>query len=273
MHGGLLVGRRGDNQLDELLAAPALTHEFGGQPVEQLRMRRRLARGPEVIGRADQTDAEKLAPDVIDRDTAGERMLRRDEPFGEIQTVRLLLHGLCHRRQSRKTRGNDIGAAPGVITGHVDIGLAAIFTDLGQRWCFCVRLVLINGVVEEGVEAVVIADRDRIVFVRVALSAADGEAHPHAAGGVHAVGEVLKTRLLLVHTRLGVQRSIAMETAGGELCERRLRQQIPSDLLDGELVKRQVAVDGVDDPVSIAPSIRAQAISEKAVAVGVAGHV
>ena len=71
MHGGLLVGRRGDDELDELFAAPALAHELGGQPVEQFRMRRRLATSAEVVGCADQTGAEKLAPDLIHRDAAG----------------------------------------------------------------------------------------------------------------------------------------------------------------------------------------------------------
>ena len=49
-------------------------------------------------------------------------------------------------------------------------------------------------------------------------------------------------------------------------------QQVAGDLLDGELVERHVAVEGVDHPVAPAPH-RALAVALVAVGVGVAGGV
>ena len=51
-----------------------------------------------------------------------------------------------------------------------------------------------------------------------------------------------------------------------------LGQQVAGQLLDRELVERQVAVEGVDDPVAPRPHA-AQAVDVVAVRVGVAGRV
>ena len=53
----------------------------------------------------------------------------------------------------------------------------------------------------------------------------------------------------------------------------RIRQQIASDLLDRELIERQVAIDRVDDPVAPAISIGPRIVLLVTVAVGVASHV
>ena len=49
-------------------------------------------------------------------------------------------------------------------------------------------------------------------------------------------------------------------------------QQVAGQLLDRELVERQVAVEGVDDPVAVLPD-RARGVDAVAVGVGVAGQV
>ena len=52
----------------------------------------------------------------------------------------------------------------------------------------------------------------------------------------------------------------------------RFGQQVAGELLDGELVERQVAVEGVDDPVAVGPDL-AVVVEVDAVRVGVAGGV
>src|SRR5687768_11906647 len=105
------------------------------------------------------------------------------------------------------------------------------------------------------------------------LSAADGQAHPDAARCVDAIGQVLKTSLLLVHTRFGVAGGVAMKAGGNELSGVRIRQQITRELLNRELIVWQIAIDGVDDPIPKAPRILANLVPEEAITVGVAGGI
>ena len=46
-----------------------------------------IALGAEIIGGLDQTGAEELLPEPIHLDTSSERVLRTDEPVGEIAGV------------------------------------------------------------------------------------------------------------------------------------------------------------------------------------------
>ena len=72
----LSIGGGGDDEADQLFAAPALAHELKSQEVEQFRMRGRLTGGSKIIGRADEADSKKFAPQVVHRHPAGERVLR-----------------------------------------------------------------------------------------------------------------------------------------------------------------------------------------------------
>jgi hypothetical protein len=99
---GLAVGGGGDDAADELLAAPAAGDEVARQPVEQFRVRGRLAGGAEVVGRGDQAGAEEFAPDVIDGDAGGQRVVRRDKPAGEVEAAGQGLGGCRHGGQGRE---------------------------------------------------------------------------------------------------------------------------------------------------------------------------
>ena len=85
--GRLLVRGAGDDQAMELLHRPAGLHELDGEPVEQLRVGRRLALVAEVLERAHEAAAEEGLPLAVDRDARGERVLRGEEPAGERQAV------------------------------------------------------------------------------------------------------------------------------------------------------------------------------------------
>ena len=86
----------------------------------------------------------------------------------------------------------------------------------------------------------------------VALGAADGQAEPDGAGGVDPVDDGGDAVFLRIDAPLAVGQGVAVEAGGGLLGERGLGQQVAGELLDGELVERHVAVEGVDDPVAIA---------------------
>ena len=112
------------------------------------------------------------------------------------------------------------------------------------------------GVVEEGEELVVLALRQRVVLVVVALGAADRQAEPDRRRRVDAVDDRLDAELLLVDAALVVGQRVAVEAGGQLLREAGAGQQVAGQLLDGELVERQVAVEGADDPVAVAPGVR-----------------
>ena len=99
-----------------------------------------------------------------------------------------------------------------------------------------------------------------------------GQAHPHGAGGRHAVDAVLGEELVDDDAALAVQAVVAVERGRDALLEGRAGQHVARELLDREPVERHVGVVGVDDPVAPAPH-RPLAVGLVAVGVGVAGGV
>ena len=118
-----------------------------------------------------------------------------------------------------------------------------------------VLFVAIRALIEEGVELEVLIDRERIVFVRVALRTGHRGAHPHREGRVHAVDDRRVAEFLVVRAAFVLRHRVAMKRRGDELVVRRIRQQIARVLLDGELIERHVRVQRTDDPVAVGPNL------------------
>ncbi len=111
--------------------------------------------------------------------------------------------------------------------------------------------------------------RERVVLVIVAAGASQGEAHEDGGGGLRAVGHVLDAILFGDDAAFAGGAVIAVEAGGDALLEGGIGQQIAGQLLDGEPVVGQIAVEGVDDPVAPAPHV-ARAVGLVAVGVAVA---
>ena len=123
---------------------------------------------------------------------------------------------------------------------------------------------------EDAVERVVVRLRDGVELVVVAPRAGDGEAHEAAADDVDAVVDDV---------------GLVVEEAAseGEKAERgvwdgvfRRGDLVPGDLLDDELVVRQVGIQRGDDPVAVGVAVGEIArlvAGEVALGVGVARHV
>ena len=131
---------------------------------------------------------------------------------------------------------------------------------------------VLGGVAEERRERVEVALRDRVELVVVAGRAADGQAEEDRARGVGAVLGVDHLVLFRDHAALVRGCVAAMESGSDQLVHRRVGQQVAGDLLHGEAVERQVAIEGVDDPVAIGPHL-AVVVDVDAVRVGVARRV
>ena len=107
----------------------------------------------------------------------------------------------------------------------------------------------------------------------VALRAAHGEAHPHGPQRGRAIQHLLIAELFGVCAALAIGEGVAIESGGHQGIEIAIGQQIAGELLDGELVKGNVAIERVDYPFAIAPGPGARAIFFVAVAIRVARQV
>ncbi len=127
--------------------------------------------------------------------------------------------------------------------------------------------------VKERVKAVVLVVRDRIVTVFVALGTSERHAEPHAGGCIGSIHRAFDAIFFIGRARFDVSQRIAMESGGDQLVVGWIVEQVTSELFDGELIKRQVAVQCFDNPMPIAPHVRAWSVSVITIAVGIASVV
>src|SRR5262245_37108935 len=104
----------------EMLQAPVMFHQFDGEPVEQLGMRRRRAFAAEIEDRGDERLAEVASPEMIYRHAGRERIV----PIGDP---------LCER-------GSPAGARGWERFGPRRIGLEIVFLGLERATRDCVRV-------------------------------------------------------------------------------------------------------------------------------------
>ena len=74
-------------QANHLFNVPVAVHEFNGQPVEQFGMRWQRALPTEIVERRRETAAEIQLPESIHERSCGQRVVARNDPLREIQSV------------------------------------------------------------------------------------------------------------------------------------------------------------------------------------------
>ena len=79
------VGPAEDETADEPLDRVAVVDEAGGQVVEQLGMRRRVAEAAEVVDGPHDAVAEQVAPDPVDGHAGRERVVGSGDRLGQVQ--------------------------------------------------------------------------------------------------------------------------------------------------------------------------------------------
>ena len=82
--------RREQSRGAGFLQRPAAVDEALGQPVEQFRVGRRLAKRTEVVRRANDRLAKVMLPNAVDHHTSGERIFRISDPLGQLKSTGLL---------------------------------------------------------------------------------------------------------------------------------------------------------------------------------------
>ena len=134
------------------------------------------------------------------------------------------------------------------------------------------RIVGIAGVVEEAEAGVILLVVDGIVGMAVALHAAHGEPLENLPGGDVAVHRGEQAELLVVGAALAVHLREAVERGGEFLIQSRAGDEVAGELVDHELVVRQILVEGIDDPVAVFPDIAVRVVAE-AFGIGVAREI
>src|SRR5262249_680668 len=107
----------------------------------------------------------------------------------------------------------------------------------------------------------------------MALGTAEGQAHPGGAGGLGAILDGVGPELLLVARGGTIPQRVAVEACGDLLVDRHARKQVAGELLDGELVERQVLIDRPHNPVAVPPGVGAKLVVLVTVTLGEAGQV
>ena len=127
-------------------------------------------------------------------------------------------------------------------------------------------------VIEERKELVELALRDRIVFVVVATTAVECQCHPGHPGCFHAVDHGFDAPFLGDDSPFAVQAMIAIETRCDVLGSTRVGNEIASQLVNRELIKRLITIERFNHPVSPGPLI-STAIGLIPVTVSVASEI
>ena len=127
-------------------------------------------------------------------------------------------------------------------------------------------------VVEVGVQLIEVALREGVVLVVVALGAGQRHAQPHRGGGRRRDRRILGRYSSGSAPPSKLTITLRLNPVAIFCVERGVGQQVAGDLLDGESIEGHIAVEGVDDPIAIAPHV-AMVVDVVAVGVGVAGQV
>ncbi len=110
-------------------------------------------------------------------------------------------------------------------------------------------------IIDEGEHPIIVLLGKRIELVVVALAALDGQAEDALADGVHPVEHRIHPELFRVDRAFLVEHRIAEETGGDPLVLGGVGKLVSGELLDDELVIRQVAIEGIDDVVAVSPHV------------------
>ena len=176
-----------------------------------------------------------------------------------------LLHrdGLPHRKFRRRVRdpGLHLGLPPGPHPANLLLGGRDLCPHRGEILQLLGRIDVgagLVGVVQEGEQSEILVVREWVELVRVALGALRREAEHRLAHAVDPVEHLGHPEFLGDDRPLFVEHAVAEEAGRHDLVLRGVWQQIAGDLLDHELVERQIAIEGGDHPVAPGPHVAGQ---------------
>ena len=118
----------------------------------------------------------------------------------------------------------------------------------------------IGGLIEIREELVVLALRDRLVWMAVALDALKRHAHERLPRRRNAIEDRRHAELFVVGSTFGIRECVAVKRRGDAVVIGRVRQEITRQKPHGEIVVRHVAIQCVDHPIAPSPNVAARVL-------------
>ena len=112
----------------------------------------------------------------------------------------------------------------------------------------------------------------RIILVRMTLATAQRQPQPKCARCADSVDHIVDPRFFRIATSFAIRHVVAVKASRQPLFWSRIWQQISGELLDSELIKRQVAVERADHPISPRP-VRPGRVPLKSIRIGIASCI
>ena len=126
--------------------------------------------------------------------------------------------------------------------------------------------------IEEVEKPVVVGLGEGVVFVIVAATTIEGEAHPGRADGFGHVHDIVDAVFFGDGSAFAVDGMVSEESGGELLLVGGIGKEVACNLPDREIIEREIAIDCIGDPVAPGPH-RAFVVSLIAIGVGVAGGI
>ena len=168
-----------------------------------------------------------------------------DDPLGLIVFHRVLpfSHALLPIRRALFQFGFHVAHPPLQLRDD-----ALLFICVSRDAAFVVAI-------DEREQPIIFLLRQGIIFVVVALGALNREPEHALADRVHAIEHRVHPELLGVHAAFFIEHRVAQKTGRHNLVLRGIGQQIAGELLDNELIIRQIAIERVDHVITIEPDV------------------
>ena len=144
--------------------------------------------------------------------------------------------------------------------------------SLPRRTAFAVQHTALVHRIEEGEQLIEFFLSDRIILMIMAAAAVHGQPHPCEPHSFDSVNDGFSKPLFGNAPAFAIETSVAVESCGNDLILRRLGPQVPGKLINCELVKGLIPIEGRNDPVAPGPHLSGR-IHLKAVTVCIASEV
>ena len=281
----LAVGRAQHDLAQQRLRRESTRDEHARKVVKQRLVARARAHHAEILARLDDAAAEEQLPRAVRGHARKQRVVGARDPARHAEAVgglRIATHSAergRHRRRNfllwarQRPARQQMRLSPRFRSEFAQdrrTCLDAPALDLEPR-----RVVVAVGVlrlVEVRQEAEVLAVRERVVRMPVALHALEGDAEERLPGRRDAVEHRGHAELLVVGAAFGVRQRVAVERGREAVGVDRVRHHVARKQPHRELVVRHVGVERVDHPVAPRPDVAAIVLLV-ALRVGVAPEV
>ena len=144
-----------------------------------------------------------------------------------------------------------------------------------QKWSGDVGVSVhgwIGGIIEKRIQRVKLFRRQWIVFVIMTLRTSRRDSQPGLCDGSRPFHGISVQKFLVDCSPFAGRDVAAIEACGHKLITSGIGKKVASHLPDGELIKREILIEGLHDPVAEGPHLTL-VIQMQTMRVGIPGHI